>query len=574
MSSRLFIQGIDVTDDIENFDEFEIEVGLNENKTVTRTLSRTLVATGETFAFLEKQYFKTCNNYNTVLTAVFKSDVCSGITIPLKITFEGLGYFPDAEKIEFLIKSITEEDIAYAKLESSYWFDNDFPTAFEIPIVYYADQPNYIQWIIIVLISQIKIVINAIDTAINAICEVVTLTFGKCKLNLSKAIFSGLDTWLAGVGKWITAPLIREILDYQSNKAGIHFSSSLLKDTTSPYYNMGMLHMDMGIKGSYKDTSRSSREKVLLQNAPLWTVIELLDNLKLVFEGYEYRLIGGVLYFENENFFFALANKQVLNLNSSCDESIRYEYKIEGLFAYGEFKFQTDSFDSEGNKMMGFYSQKLDFNNPYSATQKGKLSRLIPFGPARFMWDPLTYENEGFVEWENMMDNWRDGPETWFQENILTYEGLIRTNDLILTGNMLSIPKLLVFENNFIRSDAKTIKKEYRNYKGKQYWLYNYPLLFKETQDRLHDNKFTTGTPGALTSFAETANPRLQKDILFINSITIDCECTAIDNIIRNFQSIYIQTKKGKGIPENVRIKISENEVEVTYEKVKISCAN
>lgn len=572
--NQLFIQGIDVTDDIENFDEFEIEVGLNENKTVNRTLSKTLVATGETFAFLEKQYFKTCNNYNTVLTAVFKSDVCSGITIPLKITFEGSGYFPDAEKIEFLIKSITEEDIAYAKLESTYWFDNDFPTAFEIPIVYYADQPNYIQWVIILLTLSIRIIFNTIDVIIKGVCKVVTLGLLDCDSDITGAIFSKLDTWLTGLGKWITAPLIREILDYQSNKAGIHFSSSLLKDTTSPYYNMGMLHMDMGIKGSYKDTSRSSREKVLLQNAPLWTVIELLDNLKLVFEGYEYRLIGGVLYFENEDFFRAMANKQVLNLNTNCDESVRYEYKLEGLFAYGEFKFQTDSFDSEGNKMMSYYSQMLEYNNPYSSSQKGKLSRLIPFGPARFMWDPLTLENEGFVEWENMMDEFRDGPNNFFEHYWFDNEGLVRTNDLILTGNMLSIPKLLVFEPNFTRSDAKTIKKEYRTYNGKQFWLYNYPLLLKETQDRLHDNKFTAGQPGALSSFAETANPRLQKDRLYINSISDECDCSAIDEVIRNFQTIYIQTKKGKGIPESVKIKITENDVSITYEKVKISCTN
>lgn len=151
MANFLFIDGKNVTADIEKFDDFDIELGLNSTtKTFTKSLSKTLVATGDTFEYLERIYFKDCDSHAAILDAVFKTDICGGITIPMKITVEGNKTFQVQRKIEFTMKSSTLDDQAHDKLSTAYIFDNGFLEKYEIPLVYYCQQPAYIKWVVVI----------------------------------------------------------------------------------------------------------------------------------------------------------------------------------------------------------------------------------------------------------------------------------------------------------------------------------------------------------------------------------------------------------------------------------------
>ncbi|MBK9689121.1 MAG: hypothetical protein IPO65_15730 [Saprospiraceae bacterium] len=98
------------------------------------------------------------------LMPFFKTDICGGITIPMKITVEGAKTFPVQRKIEFTMKSSTLDDQAHDKLSTNYIFDNRFLEKFDLPFMYFVQQPNYIQWPVVIWTVQIKAVVKVIKT--------------------------------------------------------------------------------------------------------------------------------------------------------------------------------------------------------------------------------------------------------------------------------------------------------------------------------------------------------------------------------------------------------------------------
>lgn len=574
---KIILEGIDITSDIKEFDNFKIEVGLNSaTKTITKMLSESVTVTGDTYDRIAAKFFKDCNGINQEMKAVFRTDICGSITIPLTLTSSGMVDIPEKQEAKILFKSEDQEDKIHALLDSTFWFE-DFAEYKEIPIVYYADQPGVTQWIILLVTAQVRLIVELIDKLVESVCELATLGFGKCESKLTETVFSALDTWLTGLGRWGTAPLVRDILTFQCQKAGLLFSSSILNDPASSYYNLSLFDLSTGERGSHKDISRNKRKDVLLKNASLWTVVELLNNLAVPFEA-EYRIIDGILYFENKDFFYDLANVKLFNTKDICfDDPLEYEFNSKDMVAYGEFRFSQDM-DTEGTKALRLQELKLEFNDPYSPAQKGKLSRNSTFAAARFMFDQITYEKSGFWDFERGIDEFRDGPDSLSLSiggifyNLFGNKGIIRKNDLILSGNQTNVPKLLVLENNFNINDAAVIKKPYKKLGTKQYWIYNFPMLYKENPDSFVNDVFVPGTRGELASFAELTDPRNRKDRKIIPEIETDCNCDTVNKVITDFQKVYAQCPYGKALPEKASIEFDKSKVKVVFSNSIVFC--
>jgi len=564
--NQLFINGIDVTDEVSNLDDFTLEVGFNSNKTIVNKLSETFrfEKGTDTYDLLKITFFTKCNGFENKLDAQFKTSICGGIVVPLTITASDATY--TEQWIDVLMESGDDDDNAYNRLDSTYWFDNDFASAFKIPIMYFAVQPNFLSWVILLLVMPIRAVLNVIDEFVKDVCKGVTFGLGNCDVNISASVFRRLDNWILGVGRWGCAPLIREIINYQCSQIGLNFQSSIINDPTSTYYNMAMFDLSLGEKGSYRDTSDTARREVMYGNSYLMTVLELVKRLSDLFEG-EYRIIDGTLYLETKEFFFNLRNTNI----GKTDHCTEFKYDNENKYAYGEFKFVEDMIDKEGMKSLSLQKLTLDFNNPASIYQKGKLSRDIQFGSCRFMFDWLSYEKEGFFDFEFLIDDLRDGPDKLLDRFIGT-DNIIRRNDLCLSDDMLTYPKLIVLENNFDRNDAIAIKKAYKRRNGKQCYLYNYPLLYKESRDKDVGGQLVKGERGDLATYAEKANPRLRRDLMKIDEIKYKCECVIVDNVTNRFHRTYIDTPFGKGAPESAIIKFKSNKIDVTLKDVVIYC--
>lgn len=563
--NQLFINGNDATNDVTDFSDFTLEVGFNSNKTIIAKLSERFRfdKDTDTYTLLKDTFFASCGGFKNEINGQFKTSVCGGIVIPLKVSASDAIY--SEQYIEVLMESSDEDQDSYSKLGSTYWFDNDYASAFKIPVMYFAVTPSFLSWVILLLVMQVRIVLNVIDEFMKTVCKILTLGFGKCDVNISASVFRRLDNWILGVGRWACAPLVRQILQYQCSVAGLNFQSSYFAPG-SPYYNMAMFDLSRGEKGSYRDTSDVQRRNILYGNGYLMTVLELVNRMAELFEA-EYRIIDGTLYLEPKDFFYTLRNKLI----AKSDKCTLYQYDVDDMYAFGEFKFSEDFSDKEGNKSLALHSLLLDWNNPPSSYQKGKLSRQHAFGASRFMFDLFSFERDGFFDIEFLIDNLRDGPDTQL-ESFVNTDNIIRRNDLCVSDDLLSYPKLIVLEDNFNYNDAIAIRKTYKRRSGKQFYIYNYPLLYKESKDRDANGKLVRGTEGDLAQYAAQANPRLRKDIMKIEEMSFGCECVIVENITNHFHTIYIDTLFGKGYPESAIMKFSSNTIEITLKDIVVEC--
>lgn len=564
--NQLFINGKDVTDDVNNFDDFTIEVGLNENTTIVRKLSERFRFENdtETYTLLKNTFFSSCNGLENTLEGLFKSDVCDGVILPLTIIVSDSVF--SEQYIEVLMTSDSSEDQAYNYLDSTYWFDHNFGSAYEIPIMYFTVQPSFLMWVLLLMLMPLRIVLNTLDEILSDICKGVTFFIGKCDVNISSLVFSKLDNWILGVGRWACAPLIRKIIEFHCAKAGLTFQSSILNDPGSDYYNLALFDLTLGEKGSYKDDSAAKREDVLISNAYLMTMIELISRISDLFE-YEYKIIDNVLYIEPSAFFENLRTNKI----GSSDACTEFSYDIQNRYAYGQFTYAEDYQEKEGQKAKQLYSQTLDWNSPPSPSQKGKLDRRHTFAPCRFMFDQFSYHKDGFFDMEGVLDELRDGPDKQL-ERFYGTDNIIRNYDICLSDDIIGLPKLVVLENNFNPKDARVIKKPYLKKGSKQYYIYNYPLLYKEEKDKVVNGQLVKGKPGQLTSFAETANPREKNDLLKIDSITYDCTCDMVDGIVSDFHKCYIDTPFGKGYPSQAKITFKDKNIEIALSDIKVIC--
>lgn len=566
--NSVYIGGEKVNDDTSDLDEFTIDIGYDtETRSYTNTISKTITVIGDTFKNV-KDYFLKCGSIEP-LNALYTTDSCGGVQVPLVLKEEGVRIYPDAQQAEVTLQSLTEENVIFNKLSTTLWYENDFVQNKEIPVVFYGDQPNWIQWAVYLLTFTIRIILNLIDNVLNTICEIVTLSFGNCKINLSGAVFRRLDNWLTGLGRWATAPLFRDIFEYQCSQCGAGFSSSILQNTELPYHNLAMFHLDAGEYGSHENLTKKEKQRILLKNAPLLTVIDLLDMLKPVFNA-DYRIVNNTLYFEEVSFFEDLADVEIANLHEHCDYDYYYETEIDKNYAYGYFEFSRDAYDREGNQMLPYYKLVIPYTDDYNGKERGKRDyHSIRFSVPRFMFDQKSREVSGFFDWQYQIDRFRTGANSVFEDHLFQNDGIKRTRDLLISGNMLSVPKLLILEPNFNYDDAHTIRRALDS----EFYEYNYPLYYKDELEKTSENG-TESVPaihGALATYAQTFKEQSGKKHI-IPSITIECDCEVVKSALENFESIYLTTHLGKGIAERGEATISDKGIKITFENVRIKC--
>lgn len=561
MANKLFINGKDVTEDITTgFEKFNLELGLNSStKTVGKILSSDITLKGDTYELLRDLFFKTCSGWQNSIKGIFKTDICGGISTETEITSEGAEWCPEKENIVVNLKSSDEVSRAYNRLDSETITDNGFIETNDTPIMYFASQPSWMLYLLIIVVAPIRVALNVIDVTLKLICEVVTFTTGECNINLSRAAFGHFDTWITGLGRWAPAPLLREMIEYQCTSTGIKFKSSILNNPLSPYYNLSMFCLTGGTYGDNKNTTKSRVIEVFKENAPLYTTIDLLKELSLLFKS-DYRIINDTLYFEREDFFDDIRTKKLFNTEDFClDDPICIKTATIDACAYGEYSYTPDALDQDGNKTYRkHYRGRREFNKPYNPAQKGKCTKQFKFGPSRFMFDQWLSTTKGFFNFDLFIDAYRIDPTNWIAENLLTQDGIKRNNDLIITGNSLSYEKLLVLENNFQRKDAKVVKRSFIKRGKAEFWIYNEPMHI----DQLYDN------------FLYLDNPRLNKKRFTINDFKIDCNCEIVKDVVQNFQELFIENPNTKIIPGKVSIDFDEEKISISFSELTGLCLN
>lgn len=252
----------------------------------------------------------------------------------------------------------------------------------------------------------------------------------------------------------------------------------------------------------------------------------------------------------------------MLDTKDHClEEPIVISYNIDDAVAYGEYMYTQDGYDNGANiliKPTYNYQEKLEFNDPYNPAQKGKKTRQIGFGASRFMFDEISKRSKGFFNFGKLMDEFRNGPET-FIGDFLGTEGVKRKLDLKLTSSSLSLEKLLILEPNFNRKDALVLRTKLDD----KYYSFNRPLHLDEE-----------ATYSELTKdYLYLDNPRLRKDIYKVDDFTIECDCNAVIMALNKFQETYVSdANAGKIISEKIVVRVDESKVSIEFTNSRAIC--
>jgi hypothetical protein len=232
-------------------------------------------------------------------------------------------------------------------------------------------------------------------------------------------------------------------------------------------------------------TETFQQTEMIADNNPIETGQTFLDNLlKPTFNG-DWQIIGNTLYFERKDYFISnsswIDSEQLMNDNRIIDNKVCFSWIDDDRFAYGRYEYVPDAIDIIGNEAMKRYNDIVEWNQPFSAVQKGVKINTLPFSPARFRSDGV--DGEGTI-WDIL---------AIFQGGILNliFGGQLvsnKTNVLLLNQHTAMNYKLLMWdgvdrenariENNYSTAftggavvvDGETIPTSN---------LFNYPLWFK-----------------------------------------------------------------------------------------------
>lgn len=217
---------------------------------------------------------------------------------------------------------------------------------------------------------------------------------------------NGLDFLQSFFGQWLPrlftgcgdghpSPLVRDYAWNVCLPCGLQFSSSILADPNSEYYNAAYFHapnMEGEIDYIYPDgtINANALRQYFELNAPDKTGGEFLDELAELFRAQWY-VQGNTLFFERQPAVAPVWIDFTTAENTVRIKSLCYEYKSDAFPRVEKFTYQIDSLDSVGNEARWLYNDIVDYDpaGNYPALE-GVKNNQYQFGASRFRGDGIT----------------------------------------------------------------------------------------------------------------------------------------------------------------------------------------
>lgn len=481
---RVIINGTEVLAD--GLDSFAPQYGVDdESKTYTYSKGSQLTVYGDDAKELVSVFFSDCSGMTRSLPIRIYKECCDK-WFDFTIQYEGTTYcIEDGTcSVQFTPTRISTASKFYQYLSSTIYWKEGFVDAFQHPQVWYCNQPGFLQKVLFILaplVVAILAVIEAIINVIDSICDAIASIFGgDCNIETPYSACDFLNS-INGCGRKVPSPLIREILEYHCTLKGFTLVSSVFQNTI--YKNMVLFQLQY-------ERGRYSPINWISENGANVTVSQLLDDLAETMN-MEYRVIGNTLVFEREDYF------KPLHSNAGQVDDLDYcmTYKIDNACAYGRFAYSDDTLDQEGNKLVEFTDDIIEYNPENADWKRGECSTVSQFGRARFMFDQAGGSSVDDPFFPDLaIDGIRSGHPiaNIFNEIAGQLAGYVssncndeqrRTRDLIIHNDQANRLKLLILEEGFNRDDARTIRKALPNGAYSLpltlYW-YNYPMSYRE----------------------------------------------------------------------------------------------
>ena len=347
-------------------------------------------------------------------------------------------------------------------------------------------------YLILFILQPIVLIISVIITVICAI------PFVNCPPGLNnnqlfksyKLFLKDLDDNIIGCNRKHPSPLLRNYIKNVCTICGLDFKSSILNDSSSPYYDT------MYFNAQFEKGTRDQNVKLIDLNLVNVTGDQLMESLKTVFNA-KWTIQGTTLIFERRDFFDL---PDVFVDTSQLDEADLIEqcYSFSGDTppSFLEFAYTQDAVDWVGFEAHGYYDEIVEWNDPYTSRQKGEKVVSPGFGHSRFRDDNID----------------KDVLSTGIIQIIPIFTSALKEADknLLLNNGTAMQPKLLIWDGVNL-NNAKV-----RNYKGQGLGGnngYNYPYVCEDRglgPAQYAGSKLNMTIAGNLYhNFWEIENPRL-----------------------------------------------------------------
>lgn len=394
------------------------------------SFSGDLVFTGSDATYIRNKLILATNAQNDFCLLKFVDDCCTpNKTYEFKILPDSLEWCDDTCDITAaaIEHNITSEQYACLKNTMIYDNYNGFQSQTHPKMTYCIElRPAILQDAIIcfgiilnfifIILSPIVFVVFLIVTVINLIIAAVNTIPG---VNIDEIDFDGDDStntmqeyqnfiglvnqFIIGCGRKHPSPLVRSYINNVCGKCNLTFQSQIFNQASGgpysgKYYNT--VYMNAPVKKGQDFTNNSNWND---ENKPLLNGTLYLDQLKEHFNA-KWRIVNNVLIFERRDFFST--GVPWLDLNTYASEKISrvcYSWSKRERYSYGNFQYSKDAIDWVGNEAIDRWNDIVEWNSPYSPTQKGEKLLMSQFTAARHRDDGVErdvlsdYKNAPFV---------------------------------------------------------------------------------------------------------------------------------------------------------------------------------
>jgi len=107
----------------------------------------------------------------------------------------------------------------------------------------------------------------------------------------------------------------------------------------------------------------------------------------------DYTINSGVLIFERRDFFQLsstwIDTEDILNKGLILEDKVCFSWIEKERYSFGQFEYQSDAQDYIGNEAKSRWNDIVEWNIPFSTTQKGVFRLPLPASPARFRQDGI-----------------------------------------------------------------------------------------------------------------------------------------------------------------------------------------
>lgn len=567
---KLLINGKDYSDYAEGIDAFEYAINLTEDGAIERGSSNQLKVTGKLYELIYDRFFANpCEGRKELLKATFQVD-CQGtkINIPMELPAVGIDICLNECEANIVFRSTKVENEKYncLKSQTNYhtqggksngfadWIINQ---ARNYKMVYCQDYTS-ITYILLTSYTSIKLIVDSLQ----ALCKVLSAVwnFFGGDWDCGK-YFDQLENAVIGCNHYHDVILVKDIFEYNLQRCGLEFESSILKN--DPTYKNVALEAAIDGEGFFIQNCKDSDTQFNEANAENLNLLQLATKLQPVFNA-EFRIKNGKFIFERKDYFYknlpTLFNLDTEYNLGNLDDCPNFQFNDQKLCAYWRLDYLNDFMDAMGNKMLTEYNEIVEWNEGnYNEDNKGECRNDVTFSPARFSNDLYIAKIFGAVLLTNLRGD----------DNLGIFEtgSCDFTHAQIITDGQLTAPKLIVidptkpvincYECNFVGAIKKRLWPNNVVFKGSAYpihdgvWDYNYPMKGQQLYDNFH---FIDDPKGKEARYIDL------EDVVW----TPRNFCEAVNLIFENELSLNIESNKfGGSHPKNITINFKECKIKL-----------